>query len=182
MYGGKKNGLSGWREYLEWMGIPVSAFDFSYRPSVPAVPTGSTFARSQILPELNRLSAMIQDGLGRARGTSLEARGRQLSGELAQAFVLSGRDPQVASRAATELTRRVHAWLRDVGNATVGGRRAFEEARRGASFTTQVERTVTEPIAGAVETVSPAAAEAIRSAGWVLPAAGGLLLFLLIRR
>lgn len=67
---------------------------------------------------------------------------------------------------------------------------AQAKAQQGASFSYQVEQTmaapfvrsVTEPIATAVESVSPAAAAAVRSSGWLLPAAAGLTLFLLLRR
>lgn len=70
---------------------------------------------------------------------------------------------------------------------------AQAQAQQGASFSYQVgqtvgdytgsvERAITEPIASVVESVSPAAAAAVRSSGWILPAAVGFGLFLLLRR
>lgn len=62
--------------------------------------------------------------------------------------------------------------------------------QQGASFSYQVGQTlsspfsgITEPIASAVASISPAAGEAVRSAGWALiPIVGGALLVLLLRR
>lgn len=68
-------------------------------------------------------------------------------------------------------------------------RRAAEseaQAVKGASFSYQVEQTIkgaiTEPVAVALELVSPELAEALRSNWWVVPIAGGGLLMLLLRR
>lgn len=66
---------------------------------------------------------------------------------------------------------------------------ALARTQAGASFPTQVSRTIeevtgsiSEPIATALESISPATAEAVRSAGWLLPVGAGLALFLLLRR
>lgn len=71
--------------------------------------------------------------------------------------------------------------------------RAEAEAQKGASFPYQVGKTlesplasfqsaVTAPVAAALESVSPAAAAAVRSAGWIVPLLGGLVLFAVLKK
>lgn len=94
-----------------------------------------------------------------------------------------------ASRAIVEGISRLHKVAAQIEQRFRGlptGVKAEAEARAGASVVTQIQRTasnfVSEPVARALETVSPAAAQAVRSTGWLGPlVAGGALLFLLRR-
>lgn len=64
--------------------------------------------------------------------------------------------------------------------------RAQAEAQRGASVIYQAEQQITgaftEPLARALDTISPAAGMAVRSNWWIVPIVGGSLLVLLLRR
>lgn len=153
--------------------------------------------RDVVMNALNRTAARIE---GLASTVAIQA----IQGKLANAAqwfqaalerYYSGNTPDameslgVAQRFVNEANGLINA-LRPQDKIAA---QAQAQAQAGASFPYQVGQTVgeytgsvgrvlTEPLAAAVESISPAAAAAVRSSGWIFPAALGLGLFLFLRR
>ena len=155
---------------------PAGSFFERFLPA-PKVPL---FKRSQDAPatpavlqsRLSMTTSMLAKGLAQAAGaglTTVESQGRRFFGEVGalQGQLEIGLSPEAE---ITALLSRVQFWKSSLDRrlTTVG---AKEEARlRGqATFGAQVSKTLGVE---ALSTLPP----------WALPAAGGLLLFLLVRR
>jgi hypothetical protein len=102
-------------------------------------------------------------------------------------------DTSIAMKMLTNGITEMHSVSRSVTALSPADKisaQAQAVSQAGSSFTYQVGQTmgapfvsITEPIAAAFESVSPAAAEVVRSAGWALiPIVGGAFLILLLKR